>query len=106
MSKTINDRVKWSLRDGVARITLAGGPGNSLDTAMNTALLTAAMRVAVGAADGNVRVAVLDAEGDMFCAGGDLRAFAQAADRRRQVEESADVSHRAVLALSTAEAPI
>jgi len=64
---------------GVARITLRRPEaGNAMNLAMMRELLEVALRC-----DGDpaVRAVLLDAEGRLFCAGGDLQAFAAAGDR-------------------------
>ncbi|MFI5793473.1 enoyl-CoA hydratase/isomerase family protein [Streptomyces sp. NPDC051677] len=103
----MRDRVRWSVEDKVARLTLARPEaGNALDMAMAAALQDAADRVVKGAADGTVRVAVLEAEGPTFCVGGDLREFAGAEDRGQKVKEVADALHRAILALRACRVPV
>ncbi len=106
MSELLHGRVKWELHDRIARITLAGGAGNALDMAMAQGIREAADRVASGADDGSVRVAVLTAEGSTFCVGGDLREFAGATDRGAQVIAVADELHRAILTLRGVSVPV
>lgn len=61
--------------DGIARLTLnRPDVGNSIDSATADALLDAVVEVAE---DEAVRVVVLTGAGRMFCAGGDIRAFAK-----------------------------
>lgn len=68
--------VKVELAKGVARLTLnRPDVGNSIDSATADALLDAVVAVAENEA---VRVVVLTGSGRMFCAGGDVRAFAAA----------------------------
>jgi 2-(1,2-epoxy-1,2-dihydrophenyl)acetyl-CoA isomerase len=94
MPSEIMDRVSYDLADGVARIELARpDAGNALDLEMGEALREAAGRVASAAEAGTARVAVLSAQGKMFCVGGDLREFAAAADRGAYVSKTVDVLH-------------
>ncbi|MGV9863369.1 enoyl-CoA hydratase/isomerase family protein [Rhodococcus koreensis] len=106
MSEVLHERVKWDLQDGVARITLADGSGNALDLAMSRGIREAAERVARGAAEGKVRVAVLAAEGPRFSVGGDLRDFATASAPGDHVRLCADELHQAILTLTDAAAPV
>jgi 2-(1,2-epoxy-1,2-dihydrophenyl)acetyl-CoA isomerase len=106
MAEMLHDRVSWDLQNGVARITLARGAGNALDMATAQGVREAAQRVARGALDGSVRVAVLAARGSTFCVGGDLHEFASATDRGTQVTTVADELHRAILTLSGASVPV
>ena len=73
---------------------------------MARGLREAAGRVAQGATTGDVRVAVLAADGPTFCVGGDLREFAGAADRGAQVRAVADELHQAILTLVDAPLPV
>ena len=69
--------------EGSARLTLnRPDVGNSIDSATADALLDAVVRVAE---DEAVRVVVLTGAGRMFCAGGDVRAFAATADSEAAV---------------------
>lgn len=107
MPEVMRSRVRWSVEDGVAAITLARpDAGNALDMAMAEALREAADRAVEGASDGTVRVVVLAAEGPAFSVGGDLREFADAEDRGKKVTEVADELHRAILALRACRAPV
>lgn len=106
MSERINDRIDWTVQDGVARASLAYGRGNALDMPMAEAILAATDRIAAGAADGSIRVAVLAAAGPVFCVGGDLRSFADADDRAGFVRREADILHRAILTLRAAPIPV
>lgn len=69
-----DDRVRLSIADGIATVTLARPEKlNALDQAMLAALEA---RIAAIEADEAVRVAILAAEGDRaFCAGGDITAW-------------------------------
>lgn len=106
MVEIVHERVKWDVQDGVARITLSSGAANALDLAMSRALREAADRVAGGAADGSIRVAVVAAEGARFSVGGDLRDFSSAPDPRAHVRLCADELHSAIGTLDSAPAPV
>jgi 2-(1,2-epoxy-1,2-dihydrophenyl)acetyl-CoA isomerase len=103
----LHDRVRWELDDRVARLTLARPHGgNALDMAMTQGLGEAADRVAQGAANGSIRVAVLAAEGQTFCVGGDLRELAEAERRDLQVAAVADAMHRIITVLRQTSVPV
>lgn len=107
MSEQLRDRVRWDLDDGVARITMnRPDAGNALDMAMAEGLREAAERVERGAADGSVRMAVLSAEGKIFCVGGDLREFTEAQPREEHIAAVADVLHQTVLVLRRVSVPV
>jgi len=68
---------------GIARVTLDRPElGNVLSSAAALELGDAVRRIA---ADPSVRVAVLAATGDIFCAGGDIREFVDAGERLPQL---------------------
>ena len=72
----MSELVTVALDEGIARLTLnRPDVGNSIDSATADALLDAVVAVAE---DEAVRVVVLTGAGRMFCAGGDVRAFAAA----------------------------
>ena len=78
----MRELVTIDLFEASARLTInRPDVGNSVDSATADALLDAVVRVAEGEA---VRVVVLTGAGRMFCAGGDVRAFAAAAGSDRQ----------------------
>jgi 2-(1,2-epoxy-1,2-dihydrophenyl)acetyl-CoA isomerase len=107
LSDQLRERVRWDLDEGVARITLARpDAGNALDVAMAEGIREAAERVERGAADGSVRVALLAAEGKLFCVGGDLREFAGAEQRNVPVATVANELHRAILILRRTPVPV
>lgn len=106
MVERLHDRLEWDVQDGVAYMTLAHDRGNPLDMPMAEAILDAAQRVNAGAADGNIRVAVLGARGQTFSVGGDLRAFSGATDREHYVRREADVLHEAILILRSVPIPV
>ncbi|MGW0172593.1 hypothetical protein ACWDUM_01985 [Rhodococcus sp. NPDC003322] len=66
-SEALNERVEWALEGRVARITLIRESGNALDMAAAQAIREAAGRIARGADEGTVRVAVIGARGATFC---------------------------------------
>lgn len=106
MTETLHDRVRWDLADGAARITLVGGGGNALGMDTAEGLREAANRVAAGAKDGSVRVAVIAAEGSVFSVGGDLKEFAAVSDRGATVRKVADVLHETINIFVTAPVPV
>lgn len=72
-----NRKVRFSLEDGVATVTLARPEAaNALDVATATELYEAAQRCD----DDEVRAVLLRADGPIFCAGGDVKAFGEAGD--------------------------
>jgi 2-(1,2-epoxy-1,2-dihydrophenyl)acetyl-CoA isomerase len=69
--------VEWSVDDGIGRIVLADPEGaNTIGPASVVALVQAIDAVI----DAGPRVVLLAARGPVFCAGGDIRKFAAAAD--------------------------
>lgn len=77
--------------------------GNALDLPMCHAMLDALEAVV---ADRGVRVILLSGEGRMFCAGGDLRAMAEADDRSAFVADLAQAAHRFVSVLYRLDRPV
>src|ERR1700722_12473155 len=77
------------------------GQANALD--MSTACR---LRDAVRMIDHDVGCVLLRAEGANFCVGGDIGAFAAAAEAGKVVGEPASVVHDAILGLASAEAPL
>ena len=107
MTEKLFDRIIWDVRDGVGYITLARPEaGNALDESMGQALREAAKRLSEGAKSGEIRVGVLAAEGKVFSVGGDLREFAGAEDRGKQVQATADELHAGIAMLRAAEIPL
>lgn len=72
------ENLRFEASSGVARITLARpDAANTIDLALARELADAALRCAE---DPAVRAVLLTGEGKMFCAGGDIGAFAGAGD--------------------------
>ena len=72
------ENLRFEASQGVARITLQRpDAANTIDLALARELADAALRCAE---DPTVRAVVLTGEGKMFCAGGDIGAFAGAGD--------------------------
>ncbi|MFE7581453.1 enoyl-CoA hydratase/isomerase family protein [Streptomyces gardneri] len=100
-------RVRW-VRDGaVARIELASpDTRNALDGDMTLGLREASARLAAGADDGTLRVAVLTAQGPVFSVGGDLRWFAEAPDPSARIAETATLLHETLHTLAQLPLPV
>jgi len=93
-------------RDGaIARLVLdRPDQGNAIDMALATALGDAARAVA---SDASVRCVVLTGNGRLFCAGGDIAAFAAAGDERGAfLRALADTLHHAIRVLATMPKPL
>ena len=94
-----------SVSDGVATIRLARpDAGNAVDLPTAIALREAIAEVAGDV--GHVHVVVIRASGRLFCAGGDVRAMAAAAERQAFVAELAGVLHEALGALRDLPVPV
>ncbi|MCW2295462.1 enoyl-CoA hydratase/isomerase family protein [Rhodococcus erythropolis] len=106
MTEKLNERVIWSSADGIARITLAGGRGNALNSALAEGFAAAVNRVVTGVRDGTVRVVVIAAEGSAFSVGGDLNEFVAAEDRGEKVRDVAGKLHDAILILTDIPVPV
>jgi len=99
-------RLSYEVADGVARIVLTHAEaGNALDLLMATALREAADQLVAEARSGEVRVAVLAAQGRAFSVGGDLREFADAADRSAGVAATVRELHAALESLDSLDIP-
>jgi len=93
--------VAYAFADGAARITLVNGDrGNPVHPDSTEQLLAAVLRAK---ADG-ARVIVLAAEGRFFSVGGDLGAFAGAADPEALLLELAEGAHRVITELVRGDA--
>lgn len=97
--------LRFAQSGAVARITLARPQAaNALNFAMGTELLDVAQRCRD---DAGVRAVILDAEGKVFCAGGDIVTFAEAGDGLpAALDGLIDLFHPAVETLSTMNAPV
>ena len=97
--------IKFSQRDNIARITLSRPEAaNALNFDMGEELYEVARICRDNAA---VRAVVLDAEGKIFCAGGDVMAFAAAGkELPATLRKLLDTFHPAVAILSTINAPV
>jgi 2-(1,2-epoxy-1,2-dihydrophenyl)acetyl-CoA isomerase len=97
------EHVDVTLREGVARVTLARPDAhNALD--VDTAIdLRDALAAAASATD--VRCIVLAGEGAVFCSGADLASFEGDETDRRRLDAVATRLHAAVSTLATADVP-
>lgn len=97
--------IRFAREGAVARITLARpAAANALNPAMARELLEVAQ---LCRDDPGVRAVILDAEGKVFCAGGDVLEFAAAGDRlAAELDRLIGIFHPAVEILSTMDAPV
>ncbi|TME16973.1 MAG: enoyl-CoA hydratase [Chloroflexi bacterium] len=96
----LTKHVAYELKDRIAHVRLTRPEArNALSPEQIDGLLEAMEKVS---ADRRARVVLLSAEGPIFCAGGDLKAFASATG----LEGLADGVHRALFALHRCEAPV
>jgi len=97
--------IKFEREGAIARITLARPEAaNALNFAMGEELGEVARRCRD---DSSVRAVILDAEGKIFCAGGDVITFAAAGkDLPSTLRKLLDSFHPAVEILSTMNAPV
>ena len=95
----------YAIEQGVGRITLRRPDrGNALNPRLAEELFETAVSCEV---DPSVRAVLIDAEGPMFCAGGDLRAFAKAdADLPRLLKRMTVDLHAAISRLARMELPV
>jgi len=101
----MNDqRVSFSLRDGVATVTLCcPQQANSIGVEMSRQLYEAAVRCDCD----EVRAVLLQAEGPIFCAGGDVKAFGAAGDALPDLlAEILAPMHAAIARFSQMNAPL
>jgi 2-(1,2-epoxy-1,2-dihydrophenyl)acetyl-CoA isomerase len=97
--------IRFTTEDGVAHITLARPDhANALDLTMMREL----MEVSIACdEDPSVRAIVIDSEGKLFCAGGDLAEFARAGDGLAKLLKEATVYlHAAISRLVRTRAPV
>jgi 2-(1,2-epoxy-1,2-dihydrophenyl)acetyl-CoA isomerase len=97
--------IRFSNDAGLARITLSRADhANALDTNMARELMEATIACDE---DPSVRAVLLDSEGKLFCAGGDLAAFAQAGDGlSKLLKELTVYLHAAISRLVRMRAPV
>ncbi|HAD09728.1 MAG TPA: enoyl-CoA hydratase [Porticoccaceae bacterium] len=97
--------IKFSRQNNIARITLARPEAaNALNFDMGEELYDVAK---VCRDDAEVRAVILDAEGKIFCAGGDVMTFAEAGEELpATLRKLLDTFHPAVATLSTMNAPV
>ncbi|MFZ2530078.1 MAG: enoyl-CoA hydratase-related protein [Rhodococcus sp. (in: high G+C Gram-positive bacteria)] len=91
-----------SVTDGVLRIAVATAENGTSLSPAGVDQGAAALR----AAGPEIRAVLLVGEGANFCAGGNVRGFAGAADRREHVRDIADRFHEFVLALDGVGVPV
>jgi len=107
LNEWLFDRIRYQRLGPVARVTLANpAAGNALDLPMAQAFEAAARKVDDGARAGDVRVAILAAEGRMFSVGGDLRGFADAADPAALMAQVAGAVHAGLILLAATPVPV
>ncbi len=99
------DTLRLQIDDGVARITLCR-PDNA--NAMNPTLARELLDAAIACdVDPSVRAVLIDAEGRMFCAGGDLDTFRRAGDDLARLLRHMTVDlHGAIARLARMRAPV
>ncbi len=91
-------------RDGAAWLTLnRPDAGNAIDLALAQALTATADELA---ADPAVRCVVLTGAGRLFCAGGDISAFANARDASAYLHALASTLHRAIATFAAMSKPL
>ena len=99
------DTIALRIDDSVGRITLRR-PGHA--NAMNPTMARELLQVAIACdVDTSIRAVLLDAEGKMFCAGGDLATFSQAGDDLARLLKQMTVDlHAAISRLARLRAPV
>jgi 2-(1,2-epoxy-1,2-dihydrophenyl)acetyl-CoA isomerase len=97
--------LRFAIDDGLARITLARPDhANALDLTMMHELMDVAIACDENA---SVRAIVIDSEGRLFCAGGDLAEFARAGEGlARLLKEATVYLHAAISRLVRTRAPV
>ncbi len=97
--------IKFQREGAIARITLARpAAANALNFDMGEELNAVA---SICRDDASIRAVILDAEGKIFCAGGDVLTFAAAGkDLPATLRKLLDSFHPAVITLSTMNAPV
>ncbi len=101
----MSDLVLIDITDGVARLTLnRPDAANAIDVPMADAIMEAAVTVAE---DSSVRAVVLTGNGRLFCAGGDLQAFAADLGQAHAVIARITTAlHAGILRLATMDKPL
>lgn len=101
----MSDLVLIDISDGVARLTLnRPDAANAIDVPLADAIMDAAVQVAE---DRAVRAVVLTGAGRMFCAGGDITAFADDLDRAHAVIARITAPlHAGIARLATMDKPL
>ncbi|MCP1472366.1 2-(1,2-epoxy-1,2-dihydrophenyl)acetyl-CoA isomerase [Sphingobium sp. OAS761] len=101
----MQDGIDFAVSDGIARITLARPDvGNAIDLPLARALLSAAIACETDAA---IRCVVLNGQGRLFCAGGDVVAMREAGDKLPlMLTELMAVFHAAVSRLARMPKPL
>lgn len=98
------ENLKYSVDDGVALIVFdRPDAANGLNLAMATDLSSAAEMVAN---DSTIKAVVLSAVGRFFCAGGDVKAMAEASQPGAAVAAIAEQLHRAIKTFAGLDAPV
>lgn len=97
--------IRYEVQAQVARITLnRPDAANAIDLTMGRELMQAAIRASE---DRGVRAVLLTGSGRMFCAGGDLKAFAAQGDELgAHVKELAGMLHLAISRFVRMDAPL
>lgn len=99
-----DDLVMLGIERGLATITLARPEaGNAMTAEFIDSLAAVAQTVAGNPA---VRAVLIEAQGKNFCVGGDIRAFASAAEPARFIAALARRLHDGVMALAGLPAPV
>jgi 2-(1,2-epoxy-1,2-dihydrophenyl)acetyl-CoA isomerase len=100
-----DQRIRFSVADGVARITLANAAGrNAMDTQFCEQFGKAAIACET---DPSIKVILIEAEGDVFSVGGDITEFVANMDRvQPHVLNMATQIHIGVAGLRRAAAPV
>jgi 2-(1,2-epoxy-1,2-dihydrophenyl)acetyl-CoA isomerase len=99
------ENLDFEVRDAVAHVTLAREKAaNALDLRLCQELAEAALRCQL---DRSVRAVVIGAKGKMFCAGGDLQAFAAAGDEAPALmKRMTHHLHAAIASFARMDAPV
>jgi 2-(1,2-epoxy-1,2-dihydrophenyl)acetyl-CoA isomerase len=99
------DNIQFQSSDGLARLTLdRPEAANALNLDLAAELLEAAT---LCSADATIRAVLLTGSGKMFCAGGDLRSFADAGDEvAAHLTRLADTLHAGISKFARMNAPL